>query len=206
MLRSFCLYALALFPAAASAATLAPTGYSYLVAPNSSGSAYEDDTYNGITGELTDGISATADWHVTDGSGIVGPNVGWNNVNPTIQFTFDQVYDFGTMIVNMQDGKGAHGVGLASSITVNGLTSPTLIGNGTSAITGWDVTMDLSGLAPTDTLTVTVTRGYQWTFLSEFTFTGAAPSEVPVPAGLPLLLLGVGSLAALRRRKPRGRL
>ncbi|WP_425102098.1 VPLPA-CTERM sorting domain-containing protein [Tropicibacter sp. S64] len=200
MLRTIALSALALIPVAASATVITPTGYTYTVGPNSSGSAYEDDTYNGTTGQLTDGVSATLDWHFTDGGGAAGPNVGWLNVNPVIVFTFDQAYDFGTMIVNMQDGKGAHGVGLANSITVNGLTSPTLTGNGTTDITGWDVSMDLSALAPTDTLSVTVNRGFQWTFLSEFTF-NTATSEVPLPAGLPLLLLGLGSIAALRRRK-----
>ncbi|WP_136442374.1 VPLPA-CTERM sorting domain-containing protein [Pacificoceanicola onchidii] len=202
MLRSLALAATLLIPAAAQAAVVSPTSYMYYAAPNSSGSAYEDDTYNGTLGQLADGISATTDWQPTDGFGAPGPNVGWLNVNPLILFSFDTVYQFSELVLNLQDGKGIAGVGLADSITVNGLTSPMLTGNGTAFSGAWDVTMDISSLAPTSTLMVEVHRGFQWTFLSEFTFsTAEATAEVPLPAGLPLLLAGLGGLALIRRRK-----
>jgi len=185
-------------PFAAHAASVTPTSYTYVVAPTSS-TAYLDDTYNGTTGELTDGISATTDWQSTDGFGRTGPNVGWLSVNPTIQFNFDQVYEFTGLVMNFQDGQGAYGVGIPSAIIVNGVTSPTLTGGSTAG--PLDTLMDLGALAPTDTLLVEVTRNASWTFLSEFTFeTTTTAMPVPLPAGLPLLLAGLGGLMALRRR------
>ncbi|MEO0484680.1 MAG: VPLPA-CTERM sorting domain-containing protein [Pseudomonadota bacterium] len=196
----------AFLPAAALAAPIQPIYYSYIIAPNG-GSAYLDDTYNGTTGQLTDGISATLPWSNTDGFGAPGPNVGWQGTNPTIQFNFDQVYSFGAMVVNFQDNEGAFGVGLAETMTVNGVTSPTLTspnapggGNVRSPI---DVTMDLTAVAPTDTLTLTINREFFWTFVSEVSFDSTPPTAaVPVPASLPLLLgcLGVIGLLARRRR------
>lgn len=198
----FLFLAVAFVPVMVRAATIAPTSYTFIAAPNG-GSAYLDDTYNGTTGQLTDGVSATARWNETDGGGLPGPNVGWSLLNPTIQFNFDQVYSFGSMVVNFQDNQGAFGVGLAASMTVNGVTSPALV----SPITGVtpanrtpiDVTMDLTGIAPTDQITLTINRAFQWTFISEVSFDSAGPAAVPVPAGLPLLAGGLGLFALIAR-------
>lgn len=183
-------------PVATFASTVTPISYTYISAPNG-GSAYRDDSYNGTTGQLTDGVSANSDWQATDGFNRPGPNVGWSLINPVIQFDFDQDYDFSNLVMNFQDGQGIAGVGIPDSVTVNGVTSPMLTGGNT--VGALNATVDLSSLTPTDQLTVTVNRGFQWTFLSEFTFSTAAPA-VPVPAGLPLLLTGLGAFAWLRRR------
>lgn len=186
-------------PMVAQAATVAPLSYTYVVAPNG-GAAYKDDTYNGVLGELADGVSATQDWQPTDGFNRTGPNVGWQNVTPTIRFNFDQAYDFAGLVMNFQDGQGTFGVAIPVSITVNGVTSPMLTGGSTAG--ALDAPMDLSSLAPTDELLVTVNRGPSaWIMLSEFTFEGTPASAIPLPGGLPMLLGALGLFAALRKRR-----
>lgn len=186
-------------PFGLQAATVVPTSYIYDVAPNHS-TAYKDDTYNGTIGQLADGVSATGDWQATDGSGLPGPNVGWQNVNPQITFFFEQAYNFGSLTLNAQDGQGTFGVILPKSVTVNAVTSAEFISGGVR--TAVDRTMSLASLAATDTLFVTVNRDTSntWTFLSEFTFETAS-AAVPLPAGLPLLLAGLGGLVLVQRRR-----
>lgn len=211
--QSLCI---ALLPVAASAATITPTSYSYVNAPNSSGSAYEDDSYNGTTGQLTDGFSATQSWIPTDGFGLPGPNVGWLNVNPTITFTFDKAYDFGSMIVNAQDTQGRFGVGLPSFFTIvgasasNSVVSPTFSSPATPSPGGdsgnrppINLGIDLSGLDPTHVLTVEVHRDTSWTFLSEVSFSTEPLAAVPGPAALPLSVGALGLLGWIGRRRRR---
>jgi hypothetical protein len=190
-------------PMAAQAVTvvpsISPTSYSYIVAPNNSGSIrYRDESGS----DLIDGIAATGHWNTQEASRN-GPNVGWYTVDPTIEFYFDQLYDFTSITMNIQDTNGSGGVGIAEGITINGLNYAITSPGANGAV---DLSFDISSLSDTDTLLVTVDRRFNWTFLSEFTFEGvtADVSAVPVPAGLPLLLAGLGGLALVRRRKSKG--
>lgn len=188
-------------PVAAHASTLSPTGYSYTAPPKGLG-AYLDDTYDGSTetGELTDGISATLYWESTDGFGATGPNVGWDTLDPVIVFTFAEVISSESMVMNFQDGAGK-----PDYVIVNGFQSPDItegVGGAQNVRGPYDATIDLTYLAPTDQLTVTVVIfSFAWTMLSEFTFTEATVAPVPVPASGLLLVAGLGAVALGRRKR-----
>ena len=194
-------------PVAAHASTVSPTGYNYTAPPNGAG-AYSDDAYEALTGtgELTDGISATSYWESTDGFGATGPNVGCDTLDPVIVFTFAEVISFDSMVMNFQDGAGIWGVGKPDYVIVNGFQSPDITeGEGDvleDPIGPYDTTIDLTSLAPTDQLTVTVVNNpFAWTMLSEFTFTEATVAPVPVPASGLLLVAGLGAVALGRRKR-----
>lgn len=71
-----------------------------------------------------------------------------------------------------------------------------------SAMLGGVSTLGLFGLVEGATFVETATAGLS-TFSLTFDLSGTAPppATIPLPAGLPLLLAGLGSLALLRRRK-----
>ena len=190
---------------AAHASTESPTGYSYTATP-SGPPAYLDDTYDALTGtgELTDGTSANLYWESTDGFGATGPNVGWKDVDPVIVFNFDEVISFDSMVINFQDGAGIFGVGKPGYVIVNGFQSPNITegaGGILNAKGPYDRTIDLTSLAPTDQLTVTiVNNSFAWTMLSAFTFTEATVAPVPTPASGLLLVAGLGAVALGRRK------
>jgi hypothetical protein len=200
-------------PVAAHASTVSPTGYSYTAPPSgpfayfNGPRAYLDDTYDASTGtgELTDGTSANLYWESTDGFGATGPNVGWKDDDPVIVFTFAEVISFGSMVMNFQDGAGIFGVGKPDSVIVNGFQPPNITEGAGGVQNGkgpYDTTIDLTSLAPTDQLTVTVVNNsFAWTMLSEFTFTEATVAPVPILASGLLLVAGLGAVALGRRRR-----
>lgn len=194
---------------AASAATVSPSSYD-MRNGNSGTFNYWDDSYSGAgdntvngealyggLGDLTDGVVATQNWHHVEGPrGPNGPYVGWVHVDPTIIFRFDSSQSFNSMTFHFDDANGYGGVSQPDAVSINGITK-TIPSNAGSA--PFSFTFDLDGVS-TDTLTTTIFRTSAWVFLSEVTF-DADVSEVPVPASLPLLAVGLGGLGFMARRK-----
>ena len=201
--------ALALTPAA-QASVINVSSYNML---NGDGQAhggsynYWDKSYNGIgavttdhstltggTGDLTDGVIATQNWFDVENGAGTGPYVGWLNYNPTIDFLFASLVNFTSVTFHFDDADGNGGVSQPLSVAVNGngTVVPTNVGSAPFAFT-----IDLTGLTANQ-LTVDITRGNAWVFLSEVTFEGDI-AAVPLPAGGILLLGALGGLAALRR-------
>ncbi len=203
--------ALALSGLAAQAATVQPVSYDMRNGQTGSFN-YWDDSYDGVgdntidgaflsggTGDLTDGVIATENWNVAETPrGPNGPYVGWVNIQPEITFNFAEVQDFTQATFYLDDSNGFGGVAPPSSITINGLTE--IVADPSSG-DPFAFVFDLTGLAPTDTLFVTMADGAgPWIFLSEVTFENSI-SAVPLPAGGLLLLTGLGAAGLMRRRK-----
>ncbi|MGP6085573.1 VPLPA-CTERM sorting domain-containing protein [Antarctobacter jejuensis] len=207
--------ALSLGAMAANAATVTPVSYDM---PNGNSGSYNywDDTYTGTgnrtvdgaalsggTGQLTDGVIATANWYsVESPRGPNGPYVGWSTAlpqttNPVITFRFDKAYDFNSITFHFDDANGGGGVSAPRAVDVNGLgfgvADPA--GSAPFAFTG-----SLAALGATDELTVQIFHRTSWLFLSEVTF-DAEVSAVPLPASGLLLLGAFGGLAAWRRKR-----
>ena len=202
--------AFALVAAPSFAATVVPESYSMLNGQTGS-YQYWDQSYNGTgnnsvglsqlsggTGDLTDGIIATQNWNVVEAPPGNGPYVGWSTINPVITFFFDAVYNFNSITFHFDDSNGAGGVRPPSSVQVNGETG---VVTDPSSGAPFSYTLDLTSIAPTDTLEATIFRnGSSWVFLSEVTF-DASVSAVPVPASLPLLAGALFGLGVMRRRR-----
>lgn len=168
---------------------------SYSGSGNPSGSL---SLLSGGTGDLTDGIIATGNWNVDEAPAGNGPYVGWVSINPVISFFFDAVYTFNSITFHFDDANGIGGVRPPSSVSVNGLNGAV---TDPSSGAPFAFTLDLSGLAPTDTLAATIFRAPgSWLFLSEVTF-DAQVSAVPLPAGLPLLAGALFGLGMMRRKR-----
>lgn len=190
----------------AQAAPVSPTSYDMLNG-NTGSYQYWDDSYTGSgslttdgaalsggVGDLTDGIIANDNWYITEAPSGGGPYLGWT-IDPTIKFFFASVMKFSSVTFYFDDADGAGGVSAPSGVNVNGVLGAIADPAGFAP---FSYTLDLAGLTA-DTLTVDIFRSNSWVFLSEVTFDGVAP--VPLPAGLPLLLGGIGALGALRHRR-----
>lgn len=198
--------------AQAFAAPVTPVSYD-MVNGWSGSFNYWDDSYSGSgntqangaalsggTGDLTDGYIETQNWNLVEGPrGPNGPYVGWLNINPTIDFTFDKVYDFLSVTFWVDDSDGTGFVFQPGSVTVEGVNYLIPTNPGSAP---FSYTVDLTGYSGS-TLSTQLFRGSPfgsgWIFMSEVSFEVAAPA-VPVPASGLLLVAGLGGIAALRRR------
>lgn len=205
---------LALTPAA-QASVINVSSYNMLNGDGqASGGSYNywDKSYSGIgavttdhsalsggKGDLTDGVIATQNWFNVENGAGTGPYVGWLSYNPTIDFFFASLVSFTSVTFHFDDSDGAGGVSQPLFVAVNG--SPTAVPNNAGPAP-FAFTIDLTGLTANQ-LTVDITRGNAWVFLSEVTFAGQI-GAVPLPAGGILLLGALAGLAALRRGRKTG--
>ena len=185
---------------------------SYSSSPSADCCSYADT--GGV--ELTDGVISNRHFFAD-----VGPYVAWDRQDPTITFTFDGEKTFGSLVVWLDDNHGGAGVTAPSALSalIGGVTySSYTIGAPLDA--GFDYTqaygdylpgggtpyrLNLAG-AVGSSVALTLTRGGQWTFVSEVEFferEGGGVTAVPEPATWALMILGFGAAGAeLRRRRP----
>lgn len=196
---------------AAQAAQVTPDSYTM---PNGNTGSfwYFDDSYDGSgnktspnatlsggTGDLTDGVIATQNWHQVEGPANtpVGPYVGWT-LNPTITFFFDQVTDFVSATFYFDDSGGNGGVSAPLSVSLAGVGTQNVANP--PGIDPFAFTFDLGGVS-SDQLAFTINRGGSWVFLSEVEFEANMTAAVPLPAGVGLLATALGGLGFLRMRR-----
>ncbi len=189
----------ALFPAAVSAAQLTPVSYVFSHSPG-----YEDSG-----SELTNGVAYNVAWSVPPvglNANDVAELVGWQNVNPTITFTFAAPVTIRSVTTWLADSEGSAGVGLPVSVTLSDTEGFSQVfpvenppGNGSTVpITfgGFEIT--------TDTFAITLNRDQQWTMASEMQFFDTAVA-IPEPSSAAFTLGAVAlvGVAAGRRRTSR---
>lgn len=182
----------------ANAAAITPTGYSYLTSPSSS---YPDSSGN----ELLDGNISAIGWGNSSMTyTTAAPYVGWQWSNASIQFNFAAGVNIANLTIFADDAEGAAGVYFPSLATISmGATTLTglPIANPAGSAPG---SYTFSGLGLTGTsLTLTLNASPNWLMLSEVQFDGgpASANDVPLPATLGLIALGLGMVRLHRRRQ-----
>lgn len=154
---------------------------------------------SGGLGDLTDGVVTSLNWFDAEPPvGGAGPYVGWV-IDPVITFHFSAVTTFSTVDIHFDDANGNGGVSAPRGVVINGMSYGVSDPAGSAPF--W-ASFDVSSLAASSTLQITLLRRTQWIFADEFRFsTGAA--AVPEPGSLAMWgLCGVG-LIALRNMRSR---
>lgn len=182
----------------ASAASVQPIGYT-----NAGDAWYPDDLYGtplpggGVYGDLTDGVIPTDHWNPPYEARI--PFVGYNSFNPQISFSFQPGTTLGSAVLYFDDYGGGFGVTMpdAATITINGTVyTGDVTHNGTGAS---PISFSFGSGVVTDTAVVNITRGGQWTFMSEAAFATPAPE----PGEWAMMGTGLGLVGAIGRRRSR---
>ena len=189
----------------ASATALLPDSYDMLNG-NTGSYQYWDDTYTGTgcltcdgdalaggKGDLTDGIIAADNWNITEAPAGPGPYVGWT-ISPKITFHWNSPVSLGSVTFYLDDADNYGGVMPPASIIVNGVTF-----NVADPLGAAPFAFTAGGLSFVGTdLEVQLNLRSSWVFLSEVKFDGEV---VPEPGTLGLTLAGLGTLAAIARRR-----
>ena len=189
----------------AAAAEIVPLSY----AASGVDGFYPDST----GGELIDGV--VADRHFAVYAPAGDPYLGWRSVDPAVTFAFDGLKTFGRVVLWFDDFGGRAGVTAPTgiSVTLAGQTF-TNFSIGTPLDAGFayadpnwgdgggtPYTLDLGGLEASS-VSVSIARGGEWTFVSEVDFFTDRATAVPEPATWGLMIAGFGLAGAgLRRRR-----
>ena len=117
---------------------------------------------SGGLGKLTDGVIATLPWYEVSNDAGTGEYVGWEIVNPTIDFDFASNVTVGEIKLYV-DNSHVGGVTAPSYVVIDGTTYDDPSWQFASAPEIIDITgLNLTG----DTVTVTLHIPTQWVFLS----------------------------------------
>lgn len=189
-----------------ASAALTPDRYSMLNG-NTGSFEFWDQTYSGAgcvtcdnaaltggKGDLTDGIIASGNWFVVEAPAGNGPYVGWT-LNPTITFHWNSPVSINSVTFYLDDANGAGGVSAPGSIDIDGVNFAVADPAGSAPFIYQANGLSFSG---TD-LSIKLLRSNQWVFLSEVEFAGA--QAVPEPETLALVMVGLGTMAMLTRRR-----
>ncbi len=142
--------------------------YTYPAAVPGSGGNYADPGLTKLTDELGPIHSV---WpSATD----IGPLAGWLNSDMSTTFNFATEKTIDTVVAYLADSENTAGVGLPTTInlsTTDGYSQDFVVINPSGS--GSTVPLAMSGLGlTTDNITLTVTRGHEWTMATEVEFHG----------------------------------
>lgn len=161
--------------------------YSYSVNPSSS---YPDAG----GGELKDGTKSMNVWPSSITS--YDPLVGWLNSNPTMTFNFSSTQDVTEIRIWAADSDNSAGVGLPGSITItaDGISKTFNVTNPSGS--GTTVVLSLTGFfIKSSSITITISRAYEFTMLTEVEFFGPTSNTVSI-SSLTDFFAGASSLAS----------
>lgn len=169
--------------------------------------AWRDDSYSGTVsgfvlsgglGELTDGVIPTAGFAPAGG---VDPYVAWLDVQPSILFDFGANVRLTSVTLYYDDNNGGNSVNVPHqfSLTPTGgaTLTQTVINNLPSGEPN-STTLSFGAGLVGQTFTLDIVGSHRFVFISEVAFVGAA---VPLPAGLPMLVMGLGAFGLMKRRR-----
>ena len=143
-------------------------------------------------GKLTDGVSPTGNWY---DYGEYTPWVGWyagypNGTDPTVTFFFGSVDHINSVTVWVDNSLGAGGVGLPSSVAIDGTDYAITPDSSNGAPRGYTFSgLDITG----SSVSVQFFQGAEpWVMVGEVSFNGT--SGVPEPATWAMMLIGFAGL------------
>lgn len=186
--------------AVTQAATIVPLSYTHAAGLAGPESNAGDDTTS--PSRMNDNVISTGSWndglHVSWGQGTIPAT----DPTASMTFSFDQVYDFNSVLIYQNEGGGwgANKVRISTSTDNVDFSNTTgtidLTGGSTFGGNTIGYTVDISALPNAEYVRIELLDATQWVMLSEVDFDGGA---IPEPSAA--LLGGLGLLALLRRRR-----